>query len=158
MRRALYPVSLLGVLACGLLLCWRGGKQEPKQPSEAPIARTPALPPPRLAPAVPSRAADKDAGYIALDEDSLIQQIRDSLLRNPKLAETLAREGRQRFLDSPGADERDALLVLALMNQRRVERARLEARYYFDHHEGGRFAESLSALTRVHPRPAGPNP
>jgi hypothetical protein len=158
MRRALYSVSLLGVLACGLLLCWRGGKQEPKQPSEAPIARTPALPPPRLAPAVPSRAADKDAGYIALDEDSLMQQIRDSLLSNPRLAETLAREGRQRFPDSPGADERDALLVLALANQRRMERARIEARYYFDHHEGGRFAERLSTLTRVHPRPPEPDP
>jgi hypothetical protein len=91
-----------------------------------------------------------------LDEPSLLQQIRDSLLSNPKLAETLAREGRQRFSDSPDADERDALLVLALMNQRRIERARIEAHYYFDHHRTGRFAERLSALTRVRPRPAGP--
>jgi hypothetical protein len=158
MRHSLYSIFLLGVLACGLLLCLRGGKQKPDQSGGAPIAHTSVLPPPRLAPVVPSRAAENDAGYIALDEDLLIQQIRDSLLSNPRLAETLAREGRQRFPDSPGADERDALLVLALMNQRRVERAHLEARYYFDHHPDGRFGDRVSFLTRVHPRPAGPNP
>jgi hypothetical protein len=87
-----------------------------------------------------------------------MQQIRDSLLSNPKLAETLAREGRQRFPDSAVADERDAFLVFSLLNQRRFERARIAARYYFDHHQGGRFAERLSALTGVHSRPTGPSP
>jgi hypothetical protein len=158
MRRVLYFLFFLGILACGLLLYWRGGRQEPKQPIGAPIAHTAALPPPRLAPAVPGRAADKDAGYIALDEDSLMQQIRNALLDNPRLAETLAHEGRQRFPDSPQADARDALMVTALMNQRRIERARLEARYYFDHHPDGHFGDRVSFLTRVHPWPAEPRP
>jgi hypothetical protein len=158
MRRVLYFVFFLGILACGLLLHGRGGKQEPKQPSGAPIARTAALPPPRLAPAVPGRSEDNDAGHIALDEDSLMQQIRASLLDNPGLAETLAREGRQRFPDSPQADARDALLVTALINQQRFGRARLEAHYYFDHHPDGRFGDKVSFLTRVHPRPAEPRP
>ena len=161
MRRALYSLFFLGVLACGLLLYWRGGRQEPKQSGGAPIAGTPAavpLPPPRLAPAVPSRPADNDAGYIALDEDSLMQQIRASLLDNPRLAEKLARESRQRFPDSPQADARDALLVTALMNQGRIERARIEAYYYFDDHPDGRFGDRVSFLTRVRPRPAGQSP
>jgi hypothetical protein len=80
-----------------------------------------------------------------------MQQIRDSWPRNPKLAEALAREGRQRFPDSPQADERDALLVMALLSQRRLERARLEAYYYFDHHQDGSFGERLTYLTRVYP-------
>ncbi|MGB8295583.1 MAG: hypothetical protein WCG85_09165 [Polyangia bacterium] len=161
MRRALYSLFFLGVLACGLLLYWRVGRQEPKQYGGAPITRMPAavpLPPPRLAPAVPIRPADNDAGYIALDEDSAMQQIRASLLDNPRLAETLAREGRQRFPDSPQADARDALLVTALMNQARIERARIEAYYYFDHHPDGRFGDRVSFLTRVRPRSAGQRP
>jgi hypothetical protein len=93
-----------------------------------------------------------------LDEDSLMRQIRDSLLDNPGLAETLAREGRQRFPDSLQADARDALLVTALINQQEFGRARLEARYYFDHHPDGRFGDRVSFPTRVHPRPAEPRP
>jgi hypothetical protein len=161
MRRVVYFVFFLGILACGLLLYWRGDRQEPKQSGGAPIAGTPAavpLPPPRLAAAVPGRPADNDAGYIALEEDSLMQQIRASLLDNPRLAETLAREGRQRFPDSPQADARDALLVTALTNQQRFGRARLEARCYFDHHPNGRFGDRVSFLTRVHPLPAESRP
>jgi hypothetical protein len=44
-----------------------------------------------------------------LDEHSLMQQIRDSVTSNPRLAETLAIEGRQRFPDSPDSEERDNL-------------------------------------------------
>jgi hypothetical protein len=49
-------------------------------------------------------------------------------------------------------------MVTALMNQRRIERARLEARYYFDHHPDGHFGDRVSFLTRVHPWPAEPRP
>jgi hypothetical protein len=85
-----------------------------------------------------------------------MQQIRAYVKSNPSLAEALAREGRQRFADSPQSDERDALLVDALINQQRIGAARSETYYYFDHHTGGRFAEHLFAMTGVHPRPMGP--
>jgi hypothetical protein len=195
MRRALYIVFFLGVLACGLLLYWQ--RSRPEQSRAAPIAKAPAavsLPPPRMAPtipgtnadplrllpavprresdndtgrtvlnadplhlvpAVPRRESDNDTGRTVLDEHSLMQQLRDSLLDHPRLAETLAREGRQRFPDSPEADERDALLVIALMNQRMIGSARMEAHYYFDHHRDGRFGDQVTYLTHVQPQPAG---
>lgn len=161
MRRARYVVFFVSILACGLLLYWQHSRQKPKQDREAPIAGTLAavpVPSPRLSPAVPSRSADNDNGSLVLDDHSTIQQIRDSLLSNPRLAEKLAREGRQRLPDSPEADERDALLVIALTNQGRIERARIEAHYYFDHHQNGRFAEKVSFLTRVYPRSAERGP
>jgi hypothetical protein len=80
------------------------------------------------------------------------------VISNPELAETLAREGRQRFSDSLDADERDALLVSALFGRHRISRAREETFYYFDHHPGGRFTERVSTLTGLYPLPALPNP
>jgi hypothetical protein len=77
---------------------------------------------------------------------------------NPGAAEALAREARTRFPHSPRADEWDALLVDALVNQQRIGAARSETYYYFDHHPEGRFAAHLFALTGVHPVPAGPGP
>jgi hypothetical protein len=91
-----------------------------------------------------------------LDEPTLMQQIRAHVKSDPSLAEALAREARQRFADSPDADERDALLVDALINQQRIGAARSETYYYFDHHPGGRFGEHLFVMTGVHPRPSGP--
>ncbi len=85
-----------------------------------------------------------------------MQQIRAHVKSDPQLAETLAREARQRFADSPDADERDALLVDALINQQRIGAARSETYYYFDHHPGGRFADHLFVMTGVHPSPARP--
>jgi hypothetical protein len=85
-----------------------------------------------------------------------MQQIRAHVKDNPPLAEALAREARQRFADSSDSDERDALLVDALINQQRIGVARSETYYYFDHHPGGRFGEHLFVMTGVHPRPSGP--
>ena len=60
---------------------------------------------------------------------------------------------RRRFPDGAQADERDALLVDALINQQRIGAARDETYYYFDHHPAGRFAEHLVVMTGVHPPP-----
>jgi len=97
-----------------------------------------------------------DTSRPALDEPPLMQQIRAHVKDDPSLAEALAREARQRFADSSDSDERDALLVDALINQQRIGAARSETYYYFDHHPGGRFAEHLFIMTGVHPRPARP--
>ena len=97
-----------------------------------------------------------DTGRPALDEPTLMQQIRAHVKDDPPLAEALARAGRQRFADSADSDERDALLVDALINQQRIGAARSETYYYFDHHPAGRFGEHLFIMTGVHPRPVGP--
>jgi len=85
-----------------------------------------------------------------------MQRLRDSVRSDPPLAEALARQGRQEFPGSPDSDERDALLVDALINQQRIGAARSETYYYIDHHPNGRFGDHLFAMTGVHPTPKGP--
>jgi hypothetical protein len=160
MRRARHIVFFLVVLACAAFLFLQRSQQPPK-PSQGAGGTSgqiaTAVPPPRLALAKPRHDAGvADVGRGALDEPALMQQIRAYVKSDPPLAEALAREARQRFADSPDADERDALLVDALINQQKIGSARSETYYYFDHHAGGRFAEHLLVMTGVHPRPAGP--
>lgn len=163
MQRAVTVGFLIGALAAGFVLCTHVG-QPPPPPSEAPVTAppptAPSPPPPRLAlpptvsldaasatPLLPPRSAD---------ERALLQQIRALVKSDPPRAEALARESRRRFPDGETADERDALLVDALVNQQRIGAARDETYYYFDHHPGGRFGEHLFIMTGVHPRPKGP--
>jgi len=160
MRRAQQIAFFLAVLACAVALYWQRSQQRPKSSKSAGDASAqvaPSVPPPRLALAKPRQdAGTADTGRSVLDEPTLMQQIRTHVKSDPPLAEALAREGRQRFADSPDSDERDALLVDALINQQRIGAARSETYYYFNHHPGGRFAEHLFIMTGVHPRPAGP--
>jgi hypothetical protein len=112
------------------------------EPAPPPIPPTPRPLPdagPDLRPAAPQ------------NEATLMQRIRDHVKTNPVLAEALAREGRRHFADSPDADERDALLVDALINQQRIGAARDETYYYIEHHPQGRFREHLFIMTGVHP-------
>jgi uncharacterized protein YaiL (DUF2058 family) len=104
-----------------------------------------------------SRATSSTATSRNADEPALLRQIRALVKSDPGKAEALAREARQRSPDSAEADERDALLVDALINQQRIGAARSETYYYFDHHPGGRFTEHLFAMTGVHPTPSGPH-
>ena len=90
---------------------------------------------------------------------SIIQKIRRVLIADPKRAEELARQDRERFPDSLDADERDALLVAAIYNQHQPLRARLEARHYLRRHPHGRYAEQLMEVTGAHmPVPIAPPP
>ena len=160
MRRARQIGFFVAVLACAVFLYWQRSRPQPEKPGnpgDTGEQVVPAAPAPRLALAPRGRDAGiADAGRVVFNEQSLMQQIRAQVKSDPQLAEALAREGRQRFADSPDADERDALLVDALINQQRIGSARSETYYYFDHHPGGRFAEHLFVMTGVHPRPAGP--
>jgi hypothetical protein len=160
MRRTRQIVFFVAILACGGFLFWQRRQRQPEQPKNADgtTEQIAAAPSPHLAPGMPSQAASiiADSGPVVLDEQGLMRQIRAHVKSDPPRAEALAREGRQRFGDTPEADERDALLVDALINQQRIGAARSETYYYFDHHPGGRFAEHLFAMTGVHPRPAGP--
>jgi hypothetical protein len=110
-------------------------------------------PAPRLARVRPRLDAGLAAEAPALDEGTLMHELRALVKDDPRKAESLARVARERFGDSPSADERDALLVDALINQQKIGAARSETYYYVDHHPNGRFAEHLFAMTGVHPPP-----
>jgi hypothetical protein len=154
-QRALSIVFFTAVIACAAAVALqRGRRKQEAAPPELSVASAPATsPPPRLAspPSIPDagvRLADSP-----IDEHGLLLQIRATVESNPAQAEALARESRRRFPDGAEADERDALLVDALINQQRIGRARDETYYYFDHHPHGRFADHLAAMTGVHPAP-----
>jgi hypothetical protein len=166
MRRASAIVFFAGVIACGILLFVRLARRPPPAPAPVsfadPARPAASSPVPRLALVVSPRDAGQEvrAGHDAraalLDEKALLGQIRALVRSDPARAEALAREARRRFPDGAEADERDALLVDALINQQRIGAARDETYYYFDHHPRGRFAEHLFVMTGVHPRPGRP--
>jgi hypothetical protein len=149
------------VILLGLVLLAR--REQSKAPNKGePVAEDePALPTatnkaPRLAlPPVHLDAATAPQPKVATD-DQLMRDIRENVRSNPERAGQLAREARLRFPESPNSDERDALLVDALINQQRIGAARSETYYYFDHHPGGKYAEHLFVMTGVHPTPSGP--
>ena len=93
---------------------------------------------------------------VGQDESALMGQIRALLKSNPEQAEALAREARRRFPEGIDSDERDALLVEALINQQHIGAARDEAHYYFTHHPGGRYTGGMWVMTGVRPPPQGP--
>jgi type IV secretory pathway VirB10-like protein len=160
MRRALIVGLSIGALAAGIALCTRSDRRQPsvaEAPSDAPPPTPPSPPLPRPAkpPTVPPDAT-RAVPPPASEEQGLLLQIRALVKTDPQQAETLARESRRRFPEGDTADERDALLVDALINQQRIGRARDETYYYFDHHPRGRFAEHLFIMTGVHPQPKRP--
>jgi hypothetical protein len=157
MRRGALAVLLVGsvglVLAFCLLLRNQGGSRSEGKPAvDQPMPVTGA---PRLADSPPSRVLQRpsaldrlvagiDAGSVVLDEPELMAKARAALGRNPALAEALAREARARFGDSPASDQRDFIVVRALLNQLKRESARSEAFYYFAHHPDGQYVEKIS--------------
>ncbi len=160
MRRALIAGFLVGALAAGIALCTEFGKRSPApaeraQPEAAAEAEASPSGAPRLATAPPDAGRTRASG--PAEAQAILAQIHALVRTDPERAEALARESRRSFADGPAADERDALLVDALINQQRIGRARDETYYYFDHHPNGRFAEHLFIMTGVHPRPRGPS-
>jgi type IV secretory pathway VirB10-like protein len=163
MRRTLSIVFFVGVIAWGVFMFVR--RNQPKAPEASePVTKVeeatpPATsPPPRLALPTVRLDAGVDLRAVVLSDEQLLQAIRENVRSHPERAESLAREDRQRFPDSANADERDALLVDALINQQHIGAARSETYYYNDHHPSGRFAEHLFVMTGVHPTPTGPGP
>jgi hypothetical protein len=101
-----------------------------------------------------SATADTDDS----DKHAIIQQIRATLISDPEFAEELIREDRERFPDGPDADERDASLISALYNQRRMYDAQLEALNYYEQHPDGQFTDYVMRETRVRPPPRRAKP
>jgi len=162
MRRALVIPLVIGVALLGGLMLVRRGKPNSTEEIAAAETRATVENAGSAADVTASAAlgvqADSVAGERAAvkSDDQLTREIRENVRSNPARAEKLARESRQRFPESANADERDALLVDALINQERIGDARSETYYYNDHHPNGHFAEHLFVMTGVHPMPLGP--
>jgi hypothetical protein len=159
-----FALALIGgMLAVG---AWLRGPRRPAahviEAGSATSTQAPAVPgaspPATLGPSAPPRPGPVAPGAGPASEEELLAEVRADVRRDPREAESLAREARARFPSSPHADEWDALLVDALVNQQRIGAARSETYYYYDHHPEGAFAAHLFALTGVHPVPAGPGP
>lgn len=85
-----------------------------------------------------------------------IVEIRKVLNTNPHLAEQLIYADRERSPNSPYADERDALLVSALQNDRRPADARAEAERYLRSHPTGRYIDYVIRTTGAQPEVSSP--
>jgi len=155
MRRFL-GLALLLLVGVAIYALHPRNRQQRDEPPAPTVDRMAPEPAPRLAVPRAKPDASRDARALALDESTLMQQIRENVRSHPALAEALAREGRRRFDDSADSDERDALLVDALINQQHIGAARSETYYYLDHHPSGRFTDHLLVMTGVHPTPRGP--
>jgi hypothetical protein len=121
---------------------------EPVRTALPPAGRSDAAAPaPSSAPAAPAPRTEAE----------FMRQIRDNVRSNPELALALARESRQELGDSAESDERDKLLVDALINLQKIGAARDETGYYYRHHPAGQYRQYLWAMTGARPDPpAGP--
>lgn len=166
-------LGVLAILVCALIYYRKSpGKSDPTPTTLKGRGESEAAPPP-VAPVqhqaetiTPldggsggSEGSVVDAGLQANTRGSVMQQIRDSIVTNPGLAESLVLQVRAQNPEAPDqadpeADELDALLVAAIFNQHQIDRARVEARRYFRRHPGGRYTEYLMRETRMHPPPA----
>jgi hypothetical protein len=159
MKRAVnifFWISL--IIAVAVVMLRKDKPAPPTVESSSPMpAPAPANPPPqpevRPAPAPDARSA------VVPNEAALMRQIRDNVQSNPALALQVAQEARKLFQDSPESDERDKLLVEALINLQRIGEARVETGYYYRHHPNGRYAGFLFTMTGARPDPpSGPAP
>jgi|GEM_PF-3348195 len=157
MRRVLYLSVGVAVLAFVMSRCWSSSKRDARAPLAMSSAAGSADPDPSGSASMPAPATVKrdegfDAGAtLAARREAFIRRLHVLETTNPRLAASLALEDRQRFPDSPDAEERDTILVASLHNQRDVYGARREAWYYFMHHPNGSFTKYLSELTGVRP-------
>lgn len=163
-RRWVIGAAAIVAVGCYLLMGSRTViQQQGDRPDErratasAPSAASPLLLPPPPLPVAPTHFAT-DAGVQATASGSPagnippeILEIRAAVVNEPVLAEQLIYADRERAPDSPFSDERDALLVSAVHNQRRRWDAKAEARRYFRAHPNGKFTDFITRTTGVQP-------
>jgi hypothetical protein len=167
MKRAVHVFFWISVLvAIAAVLMMRGKKSPvgaaqpmPPEPALAPkpapahLAQPVDIPPNKIAPATNPAAPATPPSSAPSSEADFMRQIRDNVRANPELALSLAREARQQFGDSAQSDERDKLLVDALVNLQKIGAARDETGYYYRHHPAGQYRQYLWAMTGARPDP-----
>ena len=88
-------------------------------------------------------------------ENDLMARLRAA---DPATVLALVREGKKRFPDGAGAEEREARRIDALVALDRIGDAHTRAMIFVQHHPSGPFSEHVMNLMGVHPRPAGAVP
>jgi len=166
MKRAIHVVFWLSLIM-GIAVVLLRKRGEEARPTPAPVAA------PRLAPApaIPDAGTDTVTDTRATadgiktaerkvapeTEADFLKKIKENVRANPELAVALARQSRQQFGDSTQADERDKLLVDALINLQKIGAARDETLYYYEHHPAGQYRQYLWSMTGARPAPpSGP--
>ncbi|MBN1654841.1 MAG: hypothetical protein JXA30_13805 [Deltaproteobacteria bacterium] len=92
----------------------------------------------------------------SLDENALMRRIRDNLTRNPELSLQLAEYHSRRFTDSARSEERDALIIDAMVNLERIGEARSATEDFLAKYPNSPFESHLVTLTGAHRRPGKP--
>jgi hypothetical protein len=171
MKRAIHVFFWISVVAAIAAIAVRHGQKPPSPPSSAGERPAPELAvEPHSSPTLPDAGrsdvggappargtAKATATPAPRTETDFMRRIRDSVRSNPELALSLAQEARQEFGDSADSDERDKLLVDALINLQKIGAARDETTYYYRHHPAGQYRQYLWAMTGARPDPpAGP--
>lgn len=117
----------------------------PPEPAAAPASAV-------ARPATPlSASAPAPAASAALDEGSLMAKLRELRSTDPELSLQLARDGNQRFPNSPDVAERSWVIVKALSDLGRHDEARVEGRSLIEHYRDTRWAEDVYRHLFVNP-------
>ena len=102
------------------------------------------------APPLPDLQPPKSAIAAPLDEASLMMQLRHAAEGDRPRAIQLARDGAQRFPDSPSAPERTSILVHALASEGQASEARGTAEMMVNHYPDSSWVREIEQFTGAH--------
>jgi hypothetical protein len=169
MRRAVHILFWFSVIAAIVVAVRRGKQPLPPATAKLPfpeqavataatrLAPPDAAPVHALVPELRGARATMPAPTAPRTEADFMGRIRDNVRANPEVAVALAQQARQEFGDTIESDERDKLLVDALINLQRIGVARDETLYYYRRHPAGQYRQYLWAMTGARPNPpSGP--
>lgn len=166
-RQLRIVVALSAASLLALLLGYFGLRRSSPEPiRRAPPVAAPLEPPSTAltSPRTPQAPASTTAAFSTtppvastaspvslLDEASLMAKLRELRSSNPQLTLELARQGSQRFPDSPDQAERAWFIVKALTDLGQHDEARVEGRALLDQYRDSRWAEDVYRHLFVNP-------
>lgn len=148
----IYPV--LAALLVGLVLLLRGKPPAPP-PEPLPPVVEPAVAPRRSPPQAPAPTPPPPPAAKAPSEEQAMAQLRRLAKESPDAALALARDLDRRYPGSAHAEEREALVIDALVWKGDIGQARTNAEEFLARHPAGPRAVQIERLTGVHPRGRG---
>ncbi len=157
MGKTLLAVAAV-VLALGVAASMRSTKTPPvnlavsANPPGIPSATDP---PPALSSATPAPVLSTEPPARAATEADLMDRIRSS---DPATVVALARQARKLYPDGPGAEEREARKIDALVALDRIGPAHTDAMLFVQRYPSGPYSQHIMNLMGVHPRPPGAVP
>jgi hypothetical protein len=147
------------VLALGVGVWTRSAKTPPASLAAASaslprtVSATASPPPPSSATPAPLLTTEPPGR--APTEADLMDRIRSS---DPTTVVALARQARKLYPDGPGAEEREARTIDALVALDRIGPAHTDAMLFVQQYPSGPYSQHIMNLMGVHPRPPGAVP